>query len=263
MDLNYPDFTLANYRQLIERLNSRWQVIRVCDAFDDPFKPNTLILRHDIDLSPSLALPIAEMEHSVGVRSTYFVALHLHYNPHHPRHADVIRRIANMGHEIGFHYDGSLYLGDEAFLEQDLALLDRHVQMLQEICPSPVVSIARHNPSISKQGDPFRTIAKYNNAYDDRLFQNTIYISDSCGAWRADGLKPCWHEPRPKRIYLLVHPEQWGETTYVDRMGHFEVMRARVMEGYERFLDEVHSVWRNHSGGKEHDERLRLLKQGR
>jgi hypothetical protein len=263
MDLNYPDFTLATYRQLLEHLSSRWRILRVCDAFAHPLQPHTLILRHDIDLSPALALPIAEIERSVGIRSTYFVALHLYYNPHLPMHAKVIRRIAAMGHEIGLHYDGNLYPGEEASLEQKLALLDRHVHILQEICGSSVVSIARHNPSLTNQSDPFKTSVKYNNAYDERLFQDTAYISDSCGAWRADGLKPCWHDPRPKRIYLLMHPEPWGETTDVDRMAHFDLMRSRVMEEYEAFFDHVRSVWRHHAGGKEHDERLRVLQQRR
>lgn len=263
MDLNYPDFTLTNYRKLIEHLNSRWQVARVCDAFANSFKPDTLILRHDIDQSLSLALPMAEVELSMGIQSTYFVALHLYYNPHLPVHAKAIQTIANMGHEIGFHYDGNLYPGDDGSFEESLALLDRHVQILQEICGSPVISIARHNPSLTTQRDPFQGCMKYHNAYDERLLRDTVYISDSCGAWRADGLRKCWHEPRLKRIYLLIHPEHWGETTDVDRMAHFESLRARVLAQYEKFFEEVRSIWRNHSGGKEHDERVRLLEQGR
>lgn len=262
MDLDYPDFTLPSYRQLIERLNSRWQILRLCDAFAEPFKPDSLILRHDIDISPTLALPMAEIENSVGIRSTYFVALHLYYNPHQPKHADVIRTIAKMGHEIGFHYDSNLYPGEQPSPEHNLALLDRHIQILQEICSSRVVSIARHNPSIAKDGDPFKTAVKYNNAYDERLFHNTLYISDSCGAWRAGGLKPCWHEPRPKRLYLLIHAEQWADRTDADRMARFEIMRERAMSEHDAFFNEVRCVWRSHPAGKEHDERVAFTKEG-
>ncbi|MGH7824303.1 MAG: hypothetical protein ACREQ7_03900 [Candidatus Binatia bacterium] len=261
-DLNYPDFTNATYRKLIQKLSSRWRILRLCDAAGSPFEANTLILRHDIDVSPALALPISKIEHAAGIRSTYFVALHLYYNSHLPIHAEAIRDIAAMGHEIGFHYDGNLY-PHEACAEQNLALLDRHVQILQEICCSPIVSIARHNPSLATRSDPLKTSAKYNNAYDDGLFQNTIYISDSCGAWRAAGLKPCWDEPRPDRIYLLLHAEQWAERTDIDRMSRFEIMRARALKEHEMFFDEVRSVWREHAGGKEHDERLRRSRQAR
>jgi hypothetical protein len=262
MDLNYPNFTLRSYRQLIESLNSLWQIIPLGDAFAEPFKPESLILRHDIDISPTLALPMAEIEKSVGIRSTYFVALHLPYNLHEPKNANAIRTITKMGHEIGFHYDGLLYPGNGASLEENLALLDRHIQILQEVCSRRVVSIARHNPSIAKEGDPFKAAVKYNNAYDESLFQNTLYISDSCGAWRAGGLSPCWHEPRPKRLYLLIHAEQWADRTDADRMARFEIMRGRAMREHDAFFDEVRCVWRNHRGGKEHDERMRLQKSG-
>src|SRR4030095_3814078 len=126
-------------------------------------------------------------------------------------------------------------------------------EMIQEVSSSCVVSIARHNPSIAKEGDPFKTAVKYNNAYDERLFQNTLYISDSCGAWRAGGLSPCWHEPRPKRLYLLIHAEQWADRTDADRMARFEIMRERAMREHDAFFNEVRCVWRSHSGGKEHD----------
>lgn len=261
MELNYPNFTLRSYRQLMQGLNCRWQILRLCDAFAEPAKSGSLILRHDIDISPTLALPMAEVENSIGIRATYFVALHLYYNPHYPHNANAIRTIAEMGHEIGFHYDGLLYPRDEASLEQSRALLDRHIQILQEICSSRVISIARHNPSIAKESDPFKTTVKYNNAYDERLFQNTLYISDSCGAWRGGGLSPCWYEPRPERLYLLIHAEQWADSTDTDRMARFEIMRQRATRQHDAFYNEVRCVWRNHSGGREHDERLWLLKK--
>jgi hypothetical protein len=261
MDLNYPDFTLVGYKYLLECLHTRWRLRRVCDAFASPVvEPLTLILRHDIDISPALALQVAEIESAIGIQATYFVALHLHYNPHFPRHADAIRRIAAMGHEIGLHYDGNLYSATSS--EQNLTLLDQHVQVLQEICTSPIVSIARHNPSLSTQSDPFQKCEKYHNAYAKSLFTDTVYISDSCGAWRANGLRPCWQEPQPTRIYLLLHAEQWAESTAVDRMARFDIMRTRAMREYEALFEEIRAVWHHHAGGKEHDARVRWLRQG-
>jgi uncharacterized protein YuzE len=260
VNLVYPNFTLADYRSLIGDLLPRWQIVRVCDAAFDGFRPNTLILRHDIDFSPALALPMAELEHSRGIRSTYFAALHLHYNANLPAHANALKSISEMGHEIGLHYDSRLYEG-KASLEETLALLDTHVQILQEICGYRVRSLVRHNPSISKDTDPLEKTGQYVNAYDEKFFQNTVYISDSCRAWRDGGLKACWYDPRPERIYLLVHPELWGETIEMDRMVFLEILRSRVMGEYESFFDEARLIWRNHHGGKEHDARLGWQKQ--
>jgi hypothetical protein len=262
MDLNYPDFTLANYRRLIGHLKSRWQILRLCDAAMDPFGEGILILRHDIDFSPSLALPMAEVEYSMGIRSTYFVALHLYYNLHLPMNANAIKSMAQMGHEIGLHYDNSLY-AEEVSLEEKLASLDSHIQILQQICRCRVLSIASHNPSTAKLSDPFRNCVKYNNAYDNKFFQNTVYTSDSCRAWRAGGLKRCWCDPRPRRLYLLIHPELWGATTEVDRMAYLEVLRSCMIREYDTFFDDVRSIWRNHSGGREYDERIRLQRRGK
>jgi hypothetical protein len=258
MNLDYPDFTLANYRRLIEQLKARWRILPLCEAVAEPARPEVLILRHDIDISPTLALPMAEIENAAGIQSTYFVALHLSYNLHQPKNADAVRAIARMGHEIGFHYDSNLYPDGEGSPEPKLALLDRHIQILQEICSRRVVSVARHNPSLAKEGDPFKTAVKYHNAYDERLLQNALYISDSCGAWRAGGLSPCWREPRPARIYLLIHAEQWAERTSENRMARFEIMRTRAMSEHDAFFREVRCVWREHPGGKEHDARSGL-----
>jgi hypothetical protein len=260
MDLNYPDFTLTDYKYLLEHLQAQWRILRLCDAYaTSVVEPSTLILRHDIDISPALALLVAEIESAMGVHATYFVALHLHYNPHFPQHAQALQRIAAMGHEIGLHYDSNLYPATS--LAQNLALLDRHVQILQEICASPIVSIARHNPSLSTQSDPFQACEKYHNAYARSLFTDTVYISDSCGAWRTNGLRPCWQALQPTRIYLLLHAEQWAETTAVDRMARFDIMRARAMQEYEVLFNEIRAVWCHHAGGQEHDARVRLLRQ--
>jgi hypothetical protein len=262
MDFDYPEFTLSSYGTLLARLRSRWNIVRVAEAFRRPFQPATLILRHDIDLSPAVALPMAAIEHDLGVRATYFVGLHLHYNAHLPLHAEVIRRLGEMGHEIGLHYDGTLYPDSDTSPEPNQVLLDRHVQILQEISGCPVVSIARHDPSLATRPDPFRNSRKYHNAYDPAVFTNTVYISDSCGAWRADGLRACWREPRPLRIYLLVHPEQWGDTAGPSRMAHFELVRARVIREHDDFFEHVRTVWRTHTSGQEHDLRVRNAPAG-
>ena len=76
-----------------------------------------LILRHDIDMSLDAALPIAEIESSLGLRAHYFVLVRTEmYNLFSAQADRVLRELAALGHEIGLHFDASLH---------DVADLDR------------------------------------------------------------------------------------------------------------------------------------------
>lgn len=253
-DLIYPDFTLDSYAQLLAALRTRWRICRLQDAAAKPVAARTLILRHDVDFSPALALSLAEIEGDQGVRATYFVALHLCYNPHAPVHARALRKMVDLGHEIGLHYDSAVY-EDADNQEARLRLLQQHVDVLEAICGTAIVSIAQHNPSTALQGDPFATGTAFTNAYDPALLRDTIYLSDSCRAWRTGGLGPCWADPSPQRIYLLIHPEVWSDHAGVERLAYLPLLRQRVQQEDDRFFDEVRAIWENHAGGKEHDRR--------
>jgi hypothetical protein len=59
-----------------------------------------LILRHDVDLKPQNSLATAKIEHKMGIKgSYYFRMVPESYN------VDIIKEIANLGHEIGYHYE--------------------------------------------------------------------------------------------------------------------------------------------------------------
>ena len=59
-----------------------------------------LILRHDVDKRPQNSLRTAQLQHKLGVKGTYyFRAVPESFD------VDVIKRIAALGHEIGYHYE--------------------------------------------------------------------------------------------------------------------------------------------------------------
>ena len=252
--LIYPDFTLTSYGHLIAQITTRWQIMRLADAVGGQAGPGSLILRHDVDFSPALALPMAEIEGELGVRATYFIALHLHYNPHTPMHASALRRMVTLGHEIGLHYDGAVY-DPAGSPEAQRALLQQHVEVLQDICQAPIASIARHNPSVATGRDPFAVGTPFFNAYDPSLFQDTVYLSDSCRAWRNGGLAPCWHKASP-RIYLLIHPEVWSDRTGIKRLDYLPLLCQQIQQEQDDFFAEVQAIWEHHAGGLEHDRRM-------
>src|SRR5581483_949507 len=67
------DFSLTGYRALLTQLAERGYRVR---GYDDaePDRPH-LILRHDLDMSLEAAVPVAEIEHELGMKSCYFVLL--------------------------------------------------------------------------------------------------------------------------------------------------------------------------------------------
>ena len=59
-----------------------------------------ILLRHDVESRYGNALKLAQLQHRLGIRGTYYFRIY----PHKENEA-VIRKIADMGHEIGYHYD--------------------------------------------------------------------------------------------------------------------------------------------------------------
>lgn len=108
-----PSFNMIGCSELIEelaRLGCNFKSINHinCSESKDVF------LRHDVDFSLDLTLPIAELEHKLGVRSCYYVLLSGPYNPCSAASVNAMKKLREMGHEIGLHYDLSLYPEDPA-----------------------------------------------------------------------------------------------------------------------------------------------------
>jgi hypothetical protein len=94
------DFTLKIYSQFLETLQSQaYSFFTFQEYCEGKAKGKYVILRHDIDKKPYNALRIALLESKMGIRSTYFfLTLKEIFKP------TVIKEIAGLGHEIGYHY---------------------------------------------------------------------------------------------------------------------------------------------------------------
>ena len=94
------DFTLRSFRGLIEALlRADYKFVPFRDYKRVGFE-RVVILRHDVDLLPENSLETARLESSLGVRGTYyFRVVKETFKP------EIIREIANLGHEVGYHYE--------------------------------------------------------------------------------------------------------------------------------------------------------------
>jgi len=197
-------FTYDVYIDFLKLLRSKYRIVTFSEASEAncPY----VIMRHDVDASLDAALTMAKIETGLNIRSTYFVLFsHKLYNLLETDSLRTLREISELGHEIGLHYDLEAYEGYHRDLKETL---EDEARLLEKLLNKRVVSIACHNPSTLKSGDPFKNIPKYINAYNPSLYD--LYVSDSCRAWTMEDLRRLLKFDY-KRAQLLVHPVFWTE----------------------------------------------------
>jgi hypothetical protein len=199
-------FSLKEYKKMLlkaKRLGYKFPKLSGFKNWMDVY-PKSLLLRHDIDTSPLNALKMAEVEYSLGVTTNYYVLLHSKfYNPAAPPFFDALKKIVDMGHEIGLHYDCSFFEERKIDLQKGIA---EDAKALENILGVKIKSISQHKPTVS--GRIKNLGSRYIDAYNDDLINKMKYISDSGFKWRdkslADLIGAC-----PK-IYALIHPTTWA-----------------------------------------------------
>ena len=150
-----------------------------------------LILRHDVDKRPENSLLTAELEHSFGVKASYYFRVVKESNS-----PEIIRRIASLGHEIGYHYeDMSLCEGDR---EKALMHFRQGLDYFQGFYP--VRTICMHGSPASRYDSrdlwrdadgrrqeggeyDYRTYGIIGEPYFDVDFSKVFYLTDTGGMW--------------------------------------------------------------------------------
>lgn len=176
------DFTLQSYQTLIEafqRADYSFQTFE--ELMTVPYEGKTVVMRHDVDELAWNALKIAQLENHLGVRATYFFRIVKQSNV-----PEVIRQIAALGHEIGYHYeDLALAEGDE---EKAMASFEKNLAYFREYYP--VRSVCMHGSSTSKHDN--RLLWKDHQLSDYGLvgepylsvdFNQVFYLTDTGYAW--------------------------------------------------------------------------------
>lgn len=248
------DFTLEKYKELCSSaLAAGFEFRTVSSWIRDPRSTGkALISRHDIDRMPGNALKMATLEYSLGIRSTYYFRMTKSvFKPW------IIRAIAAMGHEVGYHYE----VLDKSKGDQDLAIsiFQTELSRLREF--APVETICMHGNPLTKwtnrdmwEKADFRTFGLIGEAY--LSITGFDYLSDTGRRWD-DGSKikdflPGHAEARERgeaagpsstngiislfnggqvdRAYMVVHPERWssnpaGWTTNLARDTAFNMVK--------------------------------------
>ena len=104
------DFTLATYKKLLQELLASGYSFQTFQDFIQRPEDKTVILRHDIDSLAGNALVIAKIEKEASIKASYYFRI-----VKESYDEDIIRQIAEMGHEVGYHYEN---LSEISYLAQ-------------------------------------------------------------------------------------------------------------------------------------------------
>jgi hypothetical protein len=198
-------FTYDHLRAtLVYAREAGYRFITYPEATAAPDGP-AILLRHDVDHSPRMALRLATIENELGIHATYFILPTDQYNAI-GMELETFRGIAGLGHAIGIHYDPAFYRA-HGLPHPGTALTD--ARMLAERLGVPVLAGARHNPEAP--GERRADVSPLIDALRPDLRARFRYLSDSCQHWREGCVCRAISAADRPSLQVLIHPEWWSE----------------------------------------------------
>lgn len=224
------DFTVKQYKLLLEALISKGYTFQTFEEFIKNPNDKSIILRHDVDLLPYNSLEFAEIQANNNIKGVYYFRAV-------PESWDetVINKIANLGHEIGYHYECLTTCSGN--IEKGIADFEKNLMNLRRL--APVSTICMHGSPASKYDS--KDLWKYYNyrdyniigePYFDVDFKEVYYLTDTGRMW--DGHKVSvrdrvdsnynlsFHSTNeiieylkkdnlPDKIMFTFHPQRWND----------------------------------------------------
>jgi hypothetical protein len=178
------DFTIDSYQKLLSALQKfGFEFLTYKDFHTSPSDENKkrITLRHDVDARKENSLQFAKIQHKAGIKGTYYFRVI-------PQSYDeaIIKEMAAMGHEIGYHYetmDTSKGNVDKAYDEfcQNLAMFRKIV---------PIDTVCMHGSPLSKFDNrdiwskyDYKQLGIIAEPYFDVDFNKTFYLTDTGRRW--------------------------------------------------------------------------------
>lgn len=177
------DFTFTIYKTLLTTLQSAGYAIYTFEDYlkTDKHVEKFVILRHDVDEIAGNALQMAKLEHSLGIRATYYFRIVKQSN-----NPEIIKQIAAMKHEIGYHYE------DLAMAEGDYEKAIKSFQLNLTYFRKyyPVKTVCMHGSATSEHDNrllwstyKLEDFDLWGEPYLSLDFKKIFYLSDTGYAW--------------------------------------------------------------------------------
>lgn len=233
------DFTQNKYAQLLDTLKANNYQFLTFEDYCAQKKESIgnerfVILRHDVDLKAENSLEIARIEAGLGVKSVYY----FRYVKQSDK-PEVIKSIASVGHEIGYHYED--LTACEGDTEKAIAHFEQWLDYFRQYYP--VKTICMHGSPRSKYDSrdlwkkyDYHDFGIIGEPYFDVDFSKVFYLTDTGrrwdgfsvsirdripvfqDAWNAKGL--VYHKTDdvidaiekkrfPERVMITTHPQRW------------------------------------------------------
>jgi predicted glycosyltransferase len=223
------DFTISLYNNLIQALQKNGYEFQTLKDFIVQPKQKASMLRHDVDELPYNSLKTAQIEYKSGIKSSYFFRII-------PRSLNetVLKEIAEMGHEIGYHYeDLTLCKGD---IDKAYDSFCRNLEKLRKLYP--VKTICMHGSPLSRWDSKdiwrkydYKKLGIIAEPYFDIDFSKVFYLTDTGRCWDGQrfnirdkittSFNLSFHSTKdiihaittkklPDQIMFTIHPQRWS-----------------------------------------------------
>jgi len=233
------DFTEENYRLILGLAKKHYSFI----TYPEYNKPgrNTL-WRHDIDLSVHRAYRLAQIEHEEAVISTFFIHLHNDfYNALELDIVKIVRKIIDLGHTIGLHFDTSFYADSLDSADRLEYYLQKEAELIRSLFNTDCQVFSFHNPYINNCLNIDKLyLAGMINTYAEFIRDNYAYCSDSNGQWHHERLPDILKDARYDKLQVLTHPGWWTPESMPPRQRVSRSIDGRAANQHRRY-DELFS----------------------
>ena len=234
------DFTLKKYAELLQSLKKggyRFLTFeRYCLEKSSLNDVKFVILRHDVDLKAENSLATAKIEHLLEIKASYYFRVVEQSNK-----PEIIRGIAEMGHEIGYHYEDMTICGGDA--EKAIGHFEKQLAYFRQYYP--VKTICMHGAPRSKfdgrdlwKRYDYHDFGIIGEPYFDVDFSKVFYLTDTGRRWDGfnvslrdkvpvyqdewirqglvfhstdDVIEAIDEEKLPNQLMMTTHPQRWTD----------------------------------------------------
>lgn len=183
------DFTLKKYDELVLALSDGgYKFVTFEEYMDDPSSLKNrkfVIIRHDVDLRANNSLQTAKIEYSHRAKAVYYFRVIPESNQ-----PEIIKKIAKLGHEIGYHYEDMSICGGD--IDKAYEHFKKQLEYFRGFYP--VKTICMHGAPTSKfdgkdlwKKYDYRELGITGEPYFDIDFSQMFYLTDTGRMW--DGYK--------------------------------------------------------------------------